>query len=136
MLTTASGATSRTAAATASRSSASTASIGVGPGCGVRASPITSCPADSNSGSSGRPITPLAPATSTFMIPPPVVGLVRDAARSRDVTVGRGDPDHGPPAMIACPGARLCEDVGMGDWLADAVVYEIYPQSFADSDGD
>lgn len=24
----------------------------------------------------------------------------------------------------------------MGDWLADAVIYEIYPQSFADSDGD
>ncbi|HSU03327.1 MAG TPA: alpha-amylase family glycosyl hydrolase, partial [Nocardioides sp.] len=23
-----------------------------------------------------------------------------------------------------------------GDWLSDAVVYEIYPQSFADSDGD
>ena len=24
----------------------------------------------------------------------------------------------------------------MTDWLADAVIYEIYPQSFADSDGD
>src|SRR5689334_4106185 len=23
-----------------------------------------------------------------------------------------------------------------GDWLSDAIVYEIYPQSFADSDGD
>ena len=23
-----------------------------------------------------------------------------------------------------------------GEWLADAVLYEIYPQSFADSDGD
>ena len=23
-----------------------------------------------------------------------------------------------------------------GDWLADAVMYEIYPQSFADANGD
>jgi 1,4-alpha-glucan branching enzyme len=39
--------------------------------------------------------------------------------------------------QLVLPVAAASEGQGMGgQWLADAVLYEVYPQSFADSNGD